>query len=77
MLLSRWWVRWGAPVLLLLAVCAVPVLAQSMPAEGLASQSLRPFRFVFIAYAIAWILVFGWVVSVARRVSSLSRRLED
>jgi len=38
---------------------------------------MRPYRFVFIAYAIAWILVFGWVLSVARRLSRLARRLEE
>jgi CcmD family protein len=48
-----------------------------MPGQGLGAQSMQPYRFVFIAYAIAWLLVLGWIVSVARRLSRLSRRLED
>jgi CcmD family protein len=50
---------------------------QALPGTTLAEQSLRPYRFVFIAYAIAWALVFGWVISVARRASGLARRLEE
>lgn len=44
---------------------------------GLGSQNLRAYRFVFIAYAIAWVLVFGWIVAVARRLSRLDARLRD
>ncbi len=57
-------------------VAATPVLAQ-LPGQDLGAQSMRPYRFVFIAYAIAWILIFGWVLSVARRLSRLARRLEE
>jgi CcmD family protein len=65
-----------------LAVAAVVLVALAEPLAGqqagaLAGQSLRPYRFVFYAYAVAWILVFGWVVAVARRLSALDRRLED
>lgn len=64
---------------LILIVLALPAIAQegALPSSGLAGQSLRPYRFVFLAYAIAWLLVLGWVVSVARRAGSLSRRLRD
>ncbi len=58
-----------------LVALAAPVAAQQ--AGSLASQSMRPYRFVFYAYAVAWILVFGWVVAVARRLARLDRRLED
>lgn len=60
-----------------LAVLAAPAFAQGMPGQGLAGQSMQPYRFVFIAYAIAWILLLGWIVSVSRRLSRLSQRLED
>jgi len=60
-----------------LALLASPALAQGMPGQGLGGQSMMPYRFVFIAYAIAWLLVLGWVVSVGRRLTRLSRRLED
>lgn len=65
--------------LALIAVAAVPVLAQeaAMPGSGLSGQSLRPYRFVFYAYAIAWVFVLGWIVAVARRMARLERRLGD
>jgi CcmD family protein len=64
-------------VLLGFLLVALPVVAQeSLPASGLSGQSLRPYRFVFIAYALAWALVLGWVVAVARRLGRLERQLE-
>ena len=66
-------------IVLILIALALPAVAQegALTGSGLAGQSLRPYRFVFLAYAIAWLLVLGWVVSVARRAGSLSRRLGD
>ena len=63
-----------------LALVAAAVLLASPAAAQqteLASQSLRPYRFVFLAYALAWILVFGWIVAVARRLARLDQRLRD
>lgn len=56
-------------------VLAEPVLAQQPPATG--GQSLRAYRFVFLAYALAWVLVFGWIWAVARRLARLDSRLRD
>jgi hypothetical protein len=61
-----------APGLLLLALLAHRAVAQET-VERLASQSLRPYWHVFIAYALAWALVFGWVVSIARRLARAER----
>ena len=48
-------------------------------AEPLGAQqgppSLRPYWHVFVAYGIAWGLVMGWAVSIARRLSRIERRL--
>ncbi len=77
MLLSKRLLHRCGAALLGLVVLASPLLAQGMPGAGLGAQSMLPYRFVFIAYAIAWILVFGWIVSVSRRLARLSRRLED
>jgi CcmD family protein len=77
MILSKRFLHRCAVALAALFVLASPAFAQAMPGQGLGGQSMQPYRFVFIAYAIAWLLVFGWVVSVARRLSRLSRRLED
>ena len=44
----------------------------------LASQELGPgYMNLFLAYAVAWILILGWVVSIALRLSRIERRLED
>ena len=64
---------------LLWAAATVPAVAQEMEglpqAGALAQQSLRPYWHVFIAYAIALVLVLGWVISIARRLGRLERRL--
>lgn len=71
--------RWLVPGAALAILAAAPLLAQeaAVPGTGLAGQSLRPYRFVFYAYAIAWLLVLGWIVAVARRMARLERRLGD
>ncbi len=46
-------------------------------AQTLASQSLRGYTHMFIAYAIAWILIFGWVVSIARRLARVEKALKQ
>ena len=61
-----------------LAVAAPEVVAQqgqAMPQSGLASQSLRPYWHVFIAYTIAIVLVLGWVISIGRRLREVEERL--
>ena len=68
----------GLLTLPMLAVAHAPALAQSaaLPGTGLSGQSLRPYGFVFLAYALAWLLVLGWVVTIARRMARLGKRLE-
>ena len=57
------------------AFLVAALAAQAAPGE-LASQTLgRPYWHVFIAYAAAWILVAGWVISIARRQSRIDKRL--
>ena len=45
----------------------------ALPAREAPPRSLRAYWHVFIAFAIAWGLLFGYVVMIARR----SRRLEE
>lgn len=49
--------------------------AQSM-ADAIAGQNLRGYTHLFIAYAIAWILVAGWAISIARRLGRVERELK-
>lgn len=48
--------------------------AQGM-SEAIAGQNLRGYTHVFIAYGIAWLLVGGWVISIARRLGRVEREL--
>ena len=66
-----------AAVVLLLVLAAV--LPESIAAQegGFASQTLgRGYTHVFIAYAIAWVLVLGWALSIARRLAAVERELD-
>jgi CcmD family protein len=68
--------RSATPLLALL----IPLLAAAAPqtdASTLAAQNLRPYWHVFLAYSIAWLLVFGWIFSVARRLTRIERKLRD
>ena len=49
--------------------------AQELPGDALASQNLRPYWHVFIAYAIAILVVLGWVISIGRRLRDVEERL--
>lgn len=59
-----------------LAVVSLPLAAQNFPGSAVGEQNLRAYHFVFLAYAIAWLLVFGWIVSVGRRLARLEKRLQ-
>lgn len=60
---------------LLLLVDASSLVAQA-PSPAAASPQMRHFWHVFAAYAIAWVLVFGWAVAIARRIRRVERMLD-
>ena len=66
-------------IIVLLALLPQTALAQGGPAnpQALAGQSLRGYTHVFIAYSIAWVMVFGWVVSIARRLGRVEKALNE
>ena len=73
-------IRSTLPAVLILLVVAGAVAAQETAfpqASALGQQSLKPYWHVFIAYAIAVVLILGWVISIARRLAALERRLVD
>ena len=45
--------------------------------QTLASQNLRGYSHMFAAYAIAWLLIAGWIVSIFRRLARLEKVLKD
>lgn len=63
----------------LTALAALAVTFAFPPAEllgqGSGPPSFRPFWHVFAAYAIAWLLVLGWLVTIARRLGRVEERL--
>jgi hypothetical protein len=60
---------------LLFVLAASALGAQELPGTALAGQSLRPYWHVFIAYALAIVLVLGWVISIGRRLRDVEERL--
>lgn len=59
-------------LVLVLAVVAISAPDVAAQASDLSAQKLgRPYWHVFAAYAIGWILIFGWVVSIARRLATV------
>lgn len=63
---------------ILLLLLAAPAAAAQMGPGGLGSQTLgRGYLHVFLAYALAWALVLGWVVSIARRLARIEHRLDE
>jgi CcmD family protein len=45
--------------------------------ETIAGQNLRGYTHVFMAYAIAWVLILGWVISIARRLGRVEKALQE
>lgn len=67
--------RWAAAAAWAALLVPADALAQ---ATELGRQTLgRAYWHVFIAYAVAWLLIGGWVVSIARRLARVERRLRD
>ncbi len=75
MMARKWFFRWTtAFVLGVLLLQASPVWAQAGTVLG--RQTLgRGYWHVFAAYAIVWLLVFGWVISIVRRLRRIEERL--
>jgi CcmD family protein len=62
--------------ILLLVLYASPLTIMAQEAGALSRQTLgRPYWHVFIAYAIAWVLVFGWLIAMVRRLRRVEERL--
>ncbi len=63
--------------LLPLALYASPLTLPAQEAGALGRQTLgRAYWHVFIAYAIGWVLVFGWLIAMARRLRRVEERLD-
>jgi positive regulator of sigma E activity len=70
--------RAGASGLLLALVLLLPLVgaaAAQTDASALGAQNLRAYWHVFVGYVLAWLLIFGWLVSIARRLTRIERSL--
>lgn len=54
---------------LLLASPSLPVLL--LQAEEAGRGALRPYLHIFVAYAIAWILILFWVWRISRKLKGV------
>ena len=70
-------VRWGGALVVLLAALTV-ALAQPAAAQSAVQPvpQMEDFWHIFIAYAIAWILLFGWLLSILKRIRRVEERLK-
>ncbi len=72
---QKWFSRWATALVLgTLILQASPAWAQV--GEPLGRQTLgRAYWHVFAAYAVLWLLVLGWVISIVRRLRRVEERL--
>lgn len=74
----RRWTQWVSGVVLAWSASLTLALPLSAQAEQLREQTLgRAYWHVFLAYAIALLLVLGWIVSIARRLRRVEDRLQS
>ncbi|HET6232970.1 MAG TPA: hypothetical protein VFE05_23030 [Longimicrobiaceae bacterium] len=60
------------------AAAQVPSTASNgLPSEPAPPRTLRAYWHVWIAFTLAWLLLFGYVVSIARRWARVERDLDS
>ena len=55
---------------------ATGLAGPTLPARAAPERTLRAYWHVFGAFALTWILLFGYVIALGRRFSRLERELE-
>ena len=64
--------------LVLAVLCASPAMLLAQEAGAIGRQTLgRPYLHVFVAYAVAWAVVLGWLIAVARRLRRVEERFGE
>jgi CcmD family protein len=54
----------------------VPAQSSGLPTAPTPPRTMRAYWHVFVAFAIAWALLFGYVVVLGRRFGSLEREIK-
>ncbi|HEV2148882.1 MAG TPA: CcmD family protein [Longimicrobiaceae bacterium] len=57
------------------SVQAPPQTSTGLPQRAAPPRTLRDYTHVFAAFAIAWLLLFGYVVSIGRRWARVEQEL--
>jgi hypothetical protein len=65
----------GVAACVLALALLLPVLIEAQAAPS-AAPRMRDFWHVFIAFALAWAILFGWVVAIFRRLGRLREKLD-
>jgi len=74
---SRSGTKWLAAIVPLIGLALIlpaEIFAQEMPAAT--RLEMRHFWHVFIAYALAWVILFGWVLSILKRLRRVEEKLD-
>jgi hypothetical protein len=58
------------------AAAQAPSTSNGLPSEPAPPRTLRAYWHVWIAFTLAWLLLFGYVVSIARRWARVERDLD-
>jgi CcmD family protein len=68
-----------SPLLAAVLMLSLPAGLEALVQEGASggAPSLRPYVHVFVAYGIAWALVFGWAVSIFRKLGRVEAQLHE
>lgn len=53
-------------------LCVLFLVAYGPLSAQVVGGTLRPYWHVFIAYAVAWIVVVGWLIQIARRLGRVA-----
>ncbi|CAN5239131.1 hypothetical protein BH20GEM2_BH20GEM2_21830 [soil metagenome] len=53
-----------------------PTVTGGLPAQPIPPRTLRAQAHVYVAFTLAWLLVFGYAVSLGRRFARVERELE-
>jgi len=70
--------RFSVPLVVVLALLFPESLEALMQGGTTGSApSLRPYVHVFVAFGIAWALVFGWAVSIFRKLGRVEAQLAE
>ena len=67
----------AAPAPTSAATTASSPASSGLPTEPAPPRTLRAYKHVWIAFTLAWVLLFGYVVSVGRRFSKVEREVES